>query len=120
MKWIRQGRKIMIIYYEDLRSTKLANELSNIADFMNLKIDQQRLDCTLMHQEGNFLRKKSCYDIQSKPKGRKTGYIYSSQHLVWMNNAIRNVRQETLKRGFRKLPSYEDSNIQLSFCSCNE
>ena len=110
----------MIVHYEDLRSPKLTNELSKIADFMNLKIDQERLEWTLMHPEGNFLRKKSCYDIQSKPKGHQSDYIYSNQQLVWINNSIRNVRQEALIRDMGNFPSYEDSNIQLTYCSCNK
>ena len=116
-----KGKKIIITYYEDLKSPeKLKYNLIKISNFMNFTTDMERLNCVLKHPEGEFRRKEICYDRKTKPKSSKSDFIYSNKQTLWINSAIRIVHDEIEKRQLEssRLLSYEDTNIKITYCSC--
>ena len=121
LNWIGEGNQILIVYYDDLKSPeKLKASLKNIITFMNFTIDEERLDCVLKHPEGVFHRKESCYDRNTKPKNIQTDFIYSNQQISLINSAIKQVNKAMRNRGLKSshLPSYENTNVKLKYCSC--
>ena len=124
LKWIMKGEDILIIYYEDLKDpVKLKYNLINIGNFLEktnkMQIDTERLKCVLNHPDGKFRRKTPCF---TKPKNINTSFIYSNHQKVFINKAIKQVNEEIRKRGieYPALPSYEDTNIKLTYCSCKK
>ena len=114
-----KGRRIHVIYYEDLKSPeKLKPILNQVSDFMNFTMDMERLNCVLKHPKGQFLRKETCFDRKTRPSNNKSDFIYTNQQIVWMNSAIRKVNEEIGKRGLETshLLSYEDSNLKITYC----
>ncbi|KAJ8044702.1 WSC domain-containing protein 2 [Holothuria leucospilota] len=89
-------QKKLIVYYEDLQND-LRNQLKRIVKFLGLSLDEQRLQCTLQHREGNFHRPKRMlsFDPFEKPV-----------RLV-INKSIRDVRQVMLKYHMPVMRSYE-------------
>lgn len=49
--------KLLVVHYQDLKED-LSKELTRIVDFLGLKLDEQRLRCTVQNSEGNFHRPK--------------------------------------------------------------
>ncbi|GAU99082.1 hypothetical protein RvY_10127-1 [Ramazzottius varieornatus] len=64
LEWLDQIRFVlsqaeygMVVFYENLQSD-LQHELRRVADFLDVFVTEQRLECTVRHSAGNFNRKK--------------------------------------------------------------
>ncbi|CAL4108252.1 unnamed protein product, partial [Meganyctiphanes norvegica] len=55
LDWIQMGRSSMIVHYEHLIEDT-HREMLRIMKFLRLRVDEQRLDCTLKHNDGSFKR----------------------------------------------------------------
>ena len=129
MKWLEDGKDILVVVYEKLNTLSLNKTLHDISDFLDRNIDGDRLECTILHSEGKFHRKQKCI----APKFRDdniTDYLVSENHTITkdifsnenrlkINTAIENVNMAMLKRGLDNLPlqEYKETIIQLNLCS---
>ena len=109
----------MLVYYEKLISDELSSTLVDTISFMNMTIDNERLDCVIKNSEGIFPRTEKCISQESKkPKCDENEYIYSRKHFMWINAAIRKVRSKVKKRRLDTsyISKYENTNIKLKYC----
>ena len=110
----------MLIYYEKLLSDELKSTLINTVSFMNMTIDNDRLECTIKHSEGSFPRKEKCIKKgETKPNCNENDSIYSRKHFHWINSTIRKVRSKVKKLGLDTsyLKNYENTSVRLRYCS---
>ena len=120
MDWLTEATHIMPIYYEQLQSDKLKFALSDTVAFMNMTIDNSRLDCTIKHSQGSFPRKEKCIKKEDiKPKCIENENIYSRKHIIWINYAIRTVRSKVKKLGLDTsyMKNYENTIVNIKYCS---
>ena len=118
LDWLTEATHIMLVYYEKLQSDELESTLSDTIAFMNMTIDNKRLDCTIKHSQGIFPRKEKCIkkeDVQ--PKCNQS--IYSRKHNIWINSAIRTVRSKVKKLGLDNsyMKNYENTIVNIKYCS---
>ena len=120
MQWIKEGNRINIVYYEELKSEKLKEKLIELANFMNFQIDKERLSCVLRYPVGKFRRKDTCFDPTTKPKDNSDDHVYLDEHVIMINSAIRRgsyvIKQRNLDSSI--IAMYENSNFRLEYCSC--
>ena len=120
MDWLTEATHIMLIYYEKLRSDELKSALSDTIAFMNMSIDNNRLDCTIKHSLECFPRKKRCIRKEDvKPKFIENEKIYSRKHIIWINSAIRTVRSKVKELGLDTsyMTNYENTIVKIKYCS---
>ena len=110
----------MLIYYEKLLSDELKSTLIKTVSFMNMTIDNDRLECTIKHSEGSFPRKAKCVNEgETKPNCNENGNIYTRKHILWINSTIRKVRSKVKKLGLdiSYFKNYENTIVKLRYCS---
>ena len=121
---------MLVVVYEDLKTGLLRKALDDISIFLNFTIDENRLDCTIVHSEGKFHRKEKCINAKFRD-GQNADYlifedqnksltkdIFSSENRLKINAAIDNVNQAIVNRGLKSLPleEYKDTTIKLRLC----
>ena len=109
----------MLLYYEKLISDELNSTLVETLSFMNMTINNKRLECAIKHSEGRFPRTEKCIPKENKKsKCNENEFIYSRKHFIWINAAIRKVRNKIKKRGLdtSSISKYENTNIKLKYC----
>ena len=119
MDWLTEASHIMLIYYEALLSDELESTLRNTVSFMNMTIDNNRLNCTIKHSKGSFRQKEKCIKKEeSKPKCNEYVNIYSKKNTIWINSKIRTVRRKVKKIGLDTsyMKSYENTIVKLKYC----
>ena len=115
INWIRNGKKILVIYSENFEDGLFKNTLKKITDFLNFDWNEQRLNCVLKRKKDRFHQRKPSFTkghshtnftafIASKinycaTNETYTWNIYSKKHFIWINSAIRKVKHELKKRG---------------------
>ena len=109
------------MYYEELKSEKLRENLIRLANFMNTTIDEQRLSCVLKYPEGKFRRTDTCFDPTTKPKNSKDDRVYSDEHVILINSAIQRVSDVIKQRNFDSsiTSMYKNSNFKIEYCTCD-
>ena len=131
VKWLKEGRNVMVIIYENITNNMLRNHLYDILDFLNLKVDLSRIECTIKHSEGEFHRKETCikgkipdrrnedYSILYEKNNDITNEIFTNDHKLKINLAIDTVNEALIKRGFNPLPidEYKNTKIKLKICA---
>ena len=120
MDWLTEASHIMLIYYEKLLSDELKSTLSDTVSFMNMTIDNNRLECTIKHSNVSFSHKKKCIKKEEmKPKCQENANIYSRKHIIWMNSRIRTVRSKVKKLGLNNsyMKNYENTMVNIKYCS---
>ena len=120
MDWLVEGKNIMLIYYEKLLSNELKSTLIDAVSFMNMTIDNDRLECTIKHSQETFPRKKKCIRKgDAKPKCNGNDNIYTRKQILWINSSIRKVRRKVKKLGFEttNMKNYENTSVELRYCS---
>ena len=120
MDWLTEATHIMLIYYEKLRSNEVKSTLSDAIAFMNITIDNNRLDCTIKHFTGSFPRKEKCIKKEDiKQKRIENESIYSRKHIIWINSAIRTLRRKLKKLGLDTsyMKNYENTIVYIKYCS---
>ena len=121
---ITNGRKLMMVYYEDLHNVSLLKKtLTNITEFLMFPLDKKRLKCVLRHTTGMFRRKKRCLKEPSDPDGIDYGKlnnteIYTMEQKTRIDLAIKNVYSTLNKHGHmsKHLLSYRDTSVKISLC----
>ena len=129
MHWLTKGNNIMMVYYEKLKTCQLESTLKDIALFMNHDIEPNRLKCVMKHLP-DFKKTDKCIFMSKRMKYRKqikskyfdyfeTKNIYTRQHIIWINSAIRAVSKKAESRGFdsQHLLSYQNTNRKVKYCS---
>ena len=128
IKWLEEGKNVLVIVYENLKTEKLRKSLKDISKFLNKKMDDHRLECTILHSEGKFHRKAKCITAKFHDNGNSdylrsenqnlTDDIFSADNRLRINNAIDNVNKAMMSRGFDYLPlkEYKNTTIQLTIC----
>ena len=120
MDWLVEGKNIMLIYYEKLLSVELKSTLIETVSFMNMTIDNDRLECTIKHSEGSFPRKAKCIKKgETKPNCNENDNIFTRKHILWINSTIRKVRSKVKKLGLdiSYFKNYENTIVKLRYCS---
>ena len=133
LKWLVRDTKILILYYEDLKDTKLRRKaLRDVSNFLDFESDEERLECVLKHPYTKFQRaEKKCF--HDKLSINKFGvdscnsntdsltHIFQTNHKTWIDRAITKVHRAMVKR-FR-LPSnnssllnYKNSVVKINIC----
>ena len=119
MDWLTEASHIMLIYYEKLQSDELKSTLSDTISFMNMTIDNNRLECTIKHSNERFSQKKKCIkNEEMKRKCNENENIYSRKHIIWINSTIRTVRSKIKKLGMDTsyIKNYENTIVKLRYC----
>ena len=132
IQWISNPTKILVVYFDDLASERTENTLKSAITFLNLKINEDRLNCVLQHNEdtyrkqSDFLNKNILYANTTNFRATNSCILneiysfnmYTNTHVVWINSAIRRVKHELQKRGFEasRLSNYENTNLQINIC----
>ena len=119
LDWLTEASHIMLIYYEKLQSDELKSSLSDTISFMNMTLDNSRLECTIKHSNVIFSQKKKCIKKQEiKPKCQENANIYSRKHIIWINSTIRTVRSKIKKLGLDPsyMKNYENTIVKLRYC----
>ncbi|XP_030830863.1 WSC domain-containing protein 1 [Strongylocentrotus purpuratus] len=86
--WVTRDN-VMAVFYERLKSD-LRRQITNILEFLDVPIDDARLDCTVAHPEGSFHRQKG--------ESNRTFDPYTDKHksIVKMHiKAVSKVLRET-------------------------
>ena len=55
LSWLRFGRRLLVVHYEDLQRALLP-QVRLIGSFLNASMTEERLICARGHQEGHFKR----------------------------------------------------------------
>ncbi|XP_007894880.2 WSC domain-containing protein 1 [Callorhinchus milii] len=55
LEWLRQGRRVLVVHYEELKRN-LLGELRRMVGFLQLSVPEERLLCVESHRDGNFKR----------------------------------------------------------------
>ena len=115
IQWIKEGDRIIVIYYEELKSEKLKEHLIRLARFMNFTIDEERLSCVLKYPVGKFRRKDTCFDPTTKPKDSTDDQVYLDEHVILINSAIQKVSDVIKQRKFDSsiIDMYMNSNFKI-------
>ena len=114
IQWIRSKKDILVIYFEELASRLTETTLKKITQFLNLPFNGDRFNCMLKHKEDIFKQETAFLNrnnARTMPQNLRpsnfcigkelhTFNMYTKMHVVWVNSAIRNVKQELKKRGF--------------------
>ena len=130
VKWLKEGRQVMVVVYENLTKDMLRHHLYDILDFMNFKVDLRRIECTIKHSEGKFHRNQTCimkkvgdrgnedYSTSDEKNNDITNDIFTNEHKLVINMAIDTVNEALVKRGFNPLPidDYKNTKIKLKIC----
>ena len=140
IKWIEEGKNVLVVVYEQLKTRLLRKSLGDISKFLNFTINGHRLQCTILQSEGIFHRKEKC--IEAKFRGSRnidgtkmnkagteylifenenqslTKDIFSSDNRLKIDAAIDNVNQAIINRGLNSLPvdEYRNTTIKLRLC----
>ena len=108
LKWLVKDTNILIIFYEDLKDTKLRRKaLRDVSKFLDFESDEERLECVLKHPYTKFQRaEKKCF--HDKLSINKFGvdscnsdaviHIFQTNHKTWIDRAITNVHNAMIKR----------------------
>ncbi|XP_071834770.1 sialate:O-sulfotransferase 1-like isoform X2 [Apostichopus japonicus] len=94
--------KRLVVYYEDLLED-LPEELRRVAHFLNATLREERLQCTMLHREGNFHRQPYSMPFDS---------FKENVVILAVDSAIRNARKTMERYGGPKMRSYE-RNLQM-------
>ena len=106
--------------------------MKQIIAFLNLELNERRLNCVLTHKEDIF-KQETAFLNKNIPDTRPQNFrvsnpciqnelhtfeMYTRKHVVWINSAIRNVKRELKKKGFDSshLSNYENSNLKINIC----
>ena len=132
IQWIRNRKDLLVIYFEELASRFTEITLKKITTFLNIQFNKDRLNCVLRHKEDVFKQETAFLDkniLHANPQhfrasnsciGKEihTFDMYTNMHVVWINSAIRNVKQELTKGGFdsSNLSKYENTNLRINIC----
>ena len=119
LDWLTEASHIMLIYYEKLQSDELRSTLTDTVSFMNMTINNNRLDCTIKHSNISFSQKEKCVKKEEiKQKCQENENIYSRKHIIWINSKIRTVRSKVKKRGLDSsyMKNYENTIVKLRYC----
>ena len=119
MDWLVEGKNIMLIYYEKLQSDELKSTLTDTVTFMNMTIDNNRLECTSKHSNVSFFQTEKCVkNVEIKSKCQENENIYSRKHIIWINSTIRTVRSKIKKLGLDPsyMKNYENTIVKLRYC----
>ena len=119
LDWLTEASHIMLIYYEKLQSDELRSTLTDTVSFMNMTINNNRLDCTIKHSNISFSQKEKCVKKEEiKLKCQENENIYSRKHFIWINSKIRTVRSKVKKRGLDSsyMKNYENTIVKLRYC----
>lgn len=78
MDWFRYGKRLLVVYYEELRYS-LVFTLRKMVGFFNVFVSEERLFCVENNKEGSFRRYgRRFYDFEffiSEMKDLINGYI---------------------------------------------
>ena len=129
IKWIKHGKDLSFVYFDDLASGLTENTLKKIMKKYNIRFDENRLKCVLKHKEDIFKLEtsfinKNFLDVKTRnfkistdcdSNETYTFNIYTRPQMLWINSAIRNVKIELRKRGYDSLhlSNYENGNIRV-------
>ena len=126
VQWIRNAKNVLLISYEELRNDQLMNNLKRISKFLNFKVDQKRISCTIKYRQGKFRRNKTCYNIHGVedklcPKcfiENNTFNAFTKKQTIWINSAIRNVKKEIKSNGINPslISGYENTKVFIDIC----
>ena len=114
----------MVIIYEDLTKKSLRKHLYEISNFLNFKVDQNRIECAIKYSEGKVHRKEKCISTKAPTylytqDGNITKDIFTKEQRREINISIDRVSRALVKRGFNPLPlsDYKDTKIDLKICT---
>ncbi|XP_071834773.1 sialate:O-sulfotransferase 1-like isoform X3 [Apostichopus japonicus] len=93
--------KRLVVYYEDLLED-LPKQLRRVAHFLNATVREERLQCTMLHREGNFHRQPYSMPFDS----------FKENVVIAVDSAIGNARKAMERYGGPKMRSYE-RNLQI-------
>ena len=130
LQWLKEGRNIMVIIYENLTGNLFRTHMNDMLTFLNFTANSNRIDCTMKYSEGRFHRKEKCvtnklmkhqHKMHSIPCSRDSkiaNNIFTKDHRREINAVIDGVNRALVKRGFKPLPSneYKNTKIKLKVC----
>ena len=135
LKWLRAGRNILLVYYEDLTAGFVDQNLKKITTFLDFEWNEQRMKCLSKHNKGKFQRKKACLDkghldlksvkldvetnnIHDGANSTDSFDVYTKKHVIWINSAIRKVKHEIERRGLDStyISNYKNQNVRINIC----
>lgn len=128
LRWLEKGNNIIVVYYENLQKNNF-KDITDLKDILNFTLDENRLKCTVKHQDGQFRRKETCIKkqfenikygnpilrIQTRDQNQS---IYNEQHNIVINSAILKVKRAIIKRGLNPMPlsNYVNTRINITVC----
>ena len=113
IQWIANTKKVLVVYLDDLGSN-LTNTFKNVITFLNLKSKTDFLNKSILYAKtSNFGATNTC--ISDEPYSFN---MYTKPHVVWINSAIKTVKNHLKKRGLNasRLSDYENTNLKINIC----
>nr|XP_020668131.1 WSC domain-containing protein 1 isoform X1 [Pogona vitticeps]XP_020668132.1 WSC domain-containing protein 1 isoform X1 [Pogona vitticeps] len=87
LDWLRYGKRLLIVHYEDLKRTLLP-KLRDIVGFLNVTVTEDRLLCVENNREGNFKRPGARWPDTFEPFTQEMKDLIS-KYILTVDSALR-------------------------------
>ncbi|XP_072475158.1 sialate:O-sulfotransferase 1 isoform X1 [Notamacropus eugenii] len=96
LDWLKYGKRLLVVHYEDLRRSLLP-KLREMVAFLNVSVTEERLLCVEGNREGSFRR------LGRQPREPEQAFTAEMKALI--DGYIRTVDQALRERNWTGLPS---------------